>query len=49
MVATDSAEFMQTYKIQFGDALAPLIREAPAMADDLSQDRRLERRHPRTQ
>jgi tetratricopeptide (TPR) repeat protein len=34
MVATDSAEFMRAYKIQFGDALAPFIREARAMADD---------------
>ena len=34
MVATDSAEFMQAYKIQFGDALAPLIVETRAMADD---------------
>ena len=34
MVATDSAEFMQAFKIQFGDALAPLIGEARAMADD---------------
>ena len=34
MVATDSAEFMQTYRFSFGDALAPFIREARAMADD---------------
>jgi tetratricopeptide (TPR) repeat protein len=34
MVATDSAEFMVRYKLKFGDALEPLIREVRAIADD---------------
>ncbi len=32
--ATDSAEFMVRYKLKFGDALEPLIREVRAIADD---------------
>jgi len=34
IAATDSAEFMVRYKIKFGDALEPLIREVSAMAND---------------
>ena len=34
IVATDSAEFMVRYKIKFGDALEPLIREVSALVND---------------
>ena len=34
IVATDSAEFMVRYKIAFGDALNPLIREVSALVND---------------
>jgi hypothetical protein len=34
VVATDSAEFMLEYKIRFGDALEPLLREVRAIAGD---------------
>jgi tetratricopeptide (TPR) repeat protein len=34
IVATDSAEFMVRYKIKFGDALEPLIREVSAIVSD---------------
>lgn len=34
IVATDSAQFMHGYKIKFGDALEPLIREVRAIAGD---------------
>ena len=34
IVATDSAEFMVRYKIKFGDALEPLIREVSAIVND---------------
>lgn len=34
IVATDSAEFMVRYKIKFGDALEPLIREVSAITKD---------------
>ena len=47
VMATDSAEFMSAYKIEFGDALVPLIGEAREMAQRPRQNRRLERRHSR--
>jgi tetratricopeptide (TPR) repeat protein len=34
VVATDSAEFMVTYEIKFGDALEPAIREVSAIVND---------------
>jgi tetratricopeptide (TPR) repeat protein len=34
IVATDSAEFMATYKIKFGGALEPVIREVSAIVND---------------